>query len=246
MGHKARDLPRRLRLIRQHQKPARVLANPAAATGEENNSSSPDYRLRFCSISDPYVTPGIYPNFITAEQAAYIISHAEPHLKDSVVMNTAEQPNVVDKSIRTSKQTWISKSDPTVAAIIQKACDLVNNHPFEQTEEMQVVRYEPGEEYKFHHDSCCNDNDLCRQFVRKAGHRMRTVLIYLTDDFEGGETEFPEQNLKLKPEKHSAVVFHTMNVAGDSCHPLGRHGGLPVTSGVKWIANVWLRSEPVQ
>ena len=36
-----------------------------------------------------------------------------------------------------------------------------------------------------------------------------TLLIYLNDDYEGGEIEFPKQNIKFKPEAGSVLIFPT-------------------------------------
>ncbi len=52
---------------------------------------------------------------------------------------------------------------------------------------------------------------------------LLTFLMYLNDDFHGGETEFPWQ--KIKPMRGSALIFP---------HRLS-HQGAPVISGVKYV-----------
>ena len=56
-------------------------------------------------------------------------------------MNTSEKPDIVDPTIRTSKQAWLGKDDPVVERVIRRACALAGDHPFEHTEQLQVVRY---------------------------------------------------------------------------------------------------------
>jgi len=57
--------------------------------------------------------------------------------------------------------------------------------PERNYEYIQVVRYTPGQHYNQHMDT--SDS-----FGRSShGHRIYTLLVYLTDVEEGGETHFP-------------------------------------------------------
>lgn len=55
-----------------------------------------------------------------------------------------------------------------------------------------------------------------------------SVVLYLNDDYEGGELFFKEQNVKIKPEAGSIVIF-------PSVEPY-YHESLPVQSGIKYMA----------
>jgi prolyl 4-hydroxylase len=63
--------------------------------------------------------------------------------------------------------------------------------------------------------------------------------MYLNDDFDGGETFFPKINKKVVPELGKAVLFYSVNNNGVLLQK-SLHGGLPVQSGEKWIANKWI------
>jgi prolyl 4-hydroxylase len=115
------------------------------------------------------------------------------------------------------------------------------NLPLENAESLQVVRYEPDGYYKEHHDSCCDNTKICNDFIKRGGQRIKTVLIYLNDDFEEGSTYFPLLNKKYKPPKYSAIIFNPLAKNSNKCHPLALHAGLPVKSGIKYIANLWFR-----
>lgn len=75
--------------------------------------------------------------------------------------------------------------------------------------------------------------------------RYATILVYLNDDFTGGETIFPKLNIKIKPKIGKVLIFYSLdskeNTILDSLH-----GGLPITSGVKWICNKWYRMDTVK
>ena len=83
---------------------------------------------------------------------------------------------------------------------------------------------------------------MCKKF-NKDGYRVLTMVIYLNDDFEGGATKFPNIDKEYKPEKYSGLLFYPMNKNGDKCHDNSLHAGMPVISGEKYIANVWIRDK---
>ena len=185
-----------------------------------------------------FIEPKIYPNFITEEEAKYILEMAEYNYKESVIFGGNND------GIRKSQTYWLSKQDDIAKSIIKKVCD-IDGHTMEQTEDIQVVKYEPNGYYKEHHDSCCDDNDVCREF-KKFGNRIVTMVIYLNDDFEGGATRFSNINKDFKPKKYSGILFYPMNKNGDKCHNNSLHAGMPITSGEKYIANVWIRDKHFQ
>ena len=89
----------------------------------------------------------------------------------------------------------------------------------------RFYRYEPGQYFAPHSDG---------SFRRDNGEESRlTVLFYLNDDFEGGETAFTE--LVVQPEKGMALVFR---------HEL-IHEGRTVTSGAKYVLRSDVMFNPV-
>lgn len=78
----------------------------------------------------------------------------------------------------------------------------------------RIYKYEPDQHFKKHRDG---------SFVRNETEAsLFTLLIYLNDDFEGGETSFDRYT--VKPKRGTALVFY---------HPL-KHTGETVLSGVKY------------
>lgn len=196
------------------------------------------YEVEFKSgfISDPklFNEPHIVRNFISEEDCQKIVSHSEDKLFDSEIVGGSH------KNIRNSMQCWISKDDPIVKKIFDKACLKFNVEP-DTAESLQVVRYFPNQYYNEHHDSCCESDDSCKEFVKRGGQRKLTVLIYLNNKFSGGETNFPNLRKKFKPNPGDALIFYPLDKNLSKCHELSLHAGLPVKSGEKWIANLWFR-----
>jgi prolyl 4-hydroxylase len=72
---------------------------------------------------------------------------------------------------------------------------------------------------------------------------MWTVIVYLNEGFDGGETDFPELGIRTLGGKGDALIFRNASPAGEA-DLRTRHAGLPVTQGVKWIASRWIRQRP--
>lgn len=183
-----------------------------------------------------WIEPKIFKNLITKEDADYIIQKSEKLFTTSQIMSG------IDTNIRKSETAWIDKSDPIIYKIIKKVCD-INNLPIDNAEPLQIVRYGPSGYYNEHHDACCDENEECRNFIKFGGQRQKTMVIYLTDDFEGGGTIFPKLNKIIKPNRCDGILFNPLETGTSKCHPKALHAGMPVKSGIKYIANVWIRED---
>lgn len=192
--------------------------------------------FEYSQINDPYTKPYIITDLLTKDECSMIIKLAKDKLFDSEVLGGRQ------KQIRNSKQAWLYKGDEQVKDIINKICHKVNMS-FDNAEDLQVVRYHPEQYYNEHHDSCCDKNESCKNFIKRGGQRKLTVLMYLNDKFTEGETFFKNLNQKFKVPIGSALVFHPLAKNSHKCHPLALHAGLPVKSGEKWIANLWFREK---
>jgi len=66
------------------------------------------------------------------------------------------------------------------------------------------------------------------------------VLIYLNEDFEGGETSFPRLQLNHRGRTGDALVFGSLDAAGRP-NPQSQHAGCSPTKGEKWVFSQWVR-----
>jgi prolyl 4-hydroxylase len=189
----------------------------------------------FTSDSASWEHPQIISDILTPEECAYIIDKATPSFTRSTVVGT-EAPDVS----RTSQTAWISKTDPVAQKIFAKALEFTGK-TLDECEDLQVVKYEPNTYYREHHDSCCDGSQGCIDFEKDGGQRVATLLVYLNSDFTDGETHFPNLDLKLKAEPGSAILFRPLGSEEAKCHPKALHAGLPISSGVKYVCNAWVR-----
>jgi predicted 2-oxoglutarate/Fe(II)-dependent dioxygenase YbiX len=67
---------------------------------------------------------------------------------------------------------------------------------------------------------------------REAEFMTHSTVIYLNDDYEGGEIYFPKLNFKHKPTRGDAVIFPCSG-------PEYVHGVTEVTSGTRYTIPMW-------
>jgi len=205
----------------------------------EQNIEPPSFaELGYSDTNDEYIYPVVYNNFIDQNEANYILKNATPKFEESQTIGGG-----VDVQTRKSKTAWLDKNDPVVKTVILRVCE-IHGHSFENAEHLQVVKYGPNGFYNPHHDSTGDENKESAEFLQSGGHRVLTMLIYLNDDFTGGSTRFVNLERDVKPPKHGSILFFPLDKHNRRCHPKALHAGLPLESGEKYIANVWIRQGP--
>ena len=70
------------------------------------------------------------------------------------------------------------------------------------------------------------------------------MLVYLNEDYEGGETEFLASGRRFRGKTGDGLLFRNADLATGMPDPNSRHAGLPVTAGCKLIASRWIRQKP--
>jgi predicted 2-oxoglutarate/Fe(II)-dependent dioxygenase YbiX len=172
-----------------------------------------------------YRSPKVFEGFLSPEERQHIIKEASGRLSDSLV----DTNGIVNKEVRQSQTAWLQKTDPIVRSVMERCVGHVNK-TIDHCEQLQVLRYVEGGHYKPHQDAFKGDENS----------RLYTFILALTDDYEGGETEFPNVRKSYKLNAGDALFFHTLDSYGlDTSKAL--HGGKPVKSGEKWICNLWIR-----
>jgi len=175
-----------------------------------------------------YHEPRVLRNFIPPDVCDYIKETATDKLKPSTISNN----KIIDERIRKSETAWLDSNDPTVKYVMEK-CVSLTDRPIVNCEKLQVLKYKPGGFYKPHQDCFGTDKNK----------RMYTCIIGLNDDYEGGETVFPNLHKKYKLGKGDVLIFNTLNDWGKMTSK-AIHGGTQVMNGEKWICNLWIRVFP--
>lgn len=173
-----------------------------------------------------YEKPRVLKNVLTKDQCEHIKQLASKKLETSTVSKSRD----IDEKIRKSETAWLKASEDPIVDKLIRNCVSMTDRPFRNCEDLQVLRYKPGGFYKPHQD-CFKDD---------KNKRMYTFIIALNDEYEGGETEFPNINKRYRLEKGDALFFNTLNNY-ECMTKKALHGGVSVKSGEKWICNLWIR-----
>jgi prolyl 4-hydroxylase len=176
-----------------------------------------------------------FERLFSPEECAWLAAAAGPMLEPAVVVDPAtgvQRPDPV-RVCDSVGFTW-PLENPAVHALNRRLA-AASGSAVEQGEPLQVLRYRPGGEYRPHFDA----------IPGFANPRTLTILVWLNDDYEGGETHFPTAGLKLKGRIGDAILFRNTGPDGRR-DPASGHAGLPVRAGEKLIASRWIRARPFE
>jgi prolyl 4-hydroxylase len=179
------------------------------------------------------------PDFLSEQECETLISLSTNRLVPSVVYNG--ENDIHNEGHRRSNQTWLNDNEHKTISDISDRVAILTGTKKENQELLQLVNYGPGGYFNPHYDACNGTKDFCNRMDSELGPRYLTVLIYLNDSFSGGETVFPKLGKAVIPKKGKAVIFYNANEHDASIIEESYHGGNPVKSGEKWVANKWVR-----
>ena len=110
----------------------------------------------------------------------------------------------------------------------------------QEMEPAMVLHYAPGQYFAPHCDGL--DPSLVPQAreIARNGQRVATLLIYLNDDYQDGDTDFPDLGWRFKGARGDALWFWNVDGAG-RLDPRTRHAGLPPSGGDEWLSSQWIR-----
>lgn len=137
-----------------------------------------------------------FENFISTEEVDAFI-HSTDHQFQRSLAGDVVSP------VRTSQQAWCQVepcvNHPLVNRVHERVVN-VTGIPKPNAEFFQVLRYEPGQFYRVHHDQNADPDSL-------MGVRLFTFFIYMREPAKGGATHFPQLNLTVHPKAGSALLW---------------------------------------
>ncbi len=107
-----------------------------------------------------------------------------------------------------------------------------------------MLHYAEGEEITEHFDFVDPQLPGYAQEIAERGQREVTFLVYLNDDYEGGETAFPRLGLSHKGQRGEGLFFVNALTDG-SADVRTLHAGRTPLRGEKWIVSQFVRNRPL-
>jgi prolyl 4-hydroxylase len=173
-------------------------------------------------------------SFLSAEECRHLVTGSADLLRPSLVADPVTGA-LSAHPVRSSDSAVIGpmREDLVISAINRRIAAATNTLVL-QGEPLNVLRYRPGDQYRWHLDA----------LPGVANQRAQTVLLYLNDGYAGGETAFAYPKLTVAGAIGDALVFDNVLDQGLP-DPRTRHAGLPIRAGCKNLAARWLRQRPV-
>lgn len=177
-----------------------------------------DKFIKTCEVFDEKVCKTLIEIYETSDKKQRVDNNAVPNFTQ-VNMNAEGK---YDKFIQVLCYKFVDvvkqyKKD------LPEYCEWFPNKIF--FEELRIKKYEPGTEDQFDTHVDVQDHATAKRFL--------AFLVYLNDDFFGGETDFPYNKLTVRPKTGTVLVFPPTWQ-----YP---HRGLPVREGEpKYILSSYL------
>ncbi|HDX9588053.1 TPA: 2OG-Fe(II) oxygenase [Bacillus pseudomycoides] len=180
-------------------------------------------------LEEPLIV--VLANVLSNEECETLIEMSKNKMKRSKI-GVSRKIN----DIRTSSGTFLEENEAVTR--IESRIASIMNVPFEHGEGLHILKYTVGQEYKAHYDFFTESSAAANN------NRISTLVMYLNDVEEGGETFFSKLNLSVSPKKGMAVYFEYF-YQDEALNKLTLHGGAPVIKGEKWVATQWMRRRPL-
>lgn len=192
--------------------------------------------------ADPYIA--ICDDAFSPMDCVHAIELARGYLRPSETVDS-RTGRIIRNDYRSSSSSQLQsfQEDPWIVWLQRRLCALFDA-PLSRAEPLSVLHYAPGQQYLPHQDYL-PPNALVSDEGRRSGQRVQTVFVYLNDVESGGETDFPDLGVRIAPKRGRAVLFRNLLPDGQP-DVRTRHAGLPVETGEKWLATLWIRERPIR
>ena len=182
----------------------------------------------------------VFEGFATPAECHWVMARVRAKLAPAMVWDEASGSGKVDP-VRSNSAVELRLTElDVVTQMLRARISLATHLPEAIFEVPQVMHYSVGQEFRLHHDYLDGGEAGHEADLALRGQRIGTFLIYLNDDFDGGETEFPRAAISYRGGAGDALFFANVTPDGRP-DPLTQHAGRPPAKGEKWIFSQWIR-----
>lgn len=175
--------------------------------------------------------------FLSKEECKKLIEIIE---NQELIPSPLAKDNRNIQNIRTSTTSSLKWTNPDIYKLFLKIANHLSLPP-ERGEKLQGQKYLPGQFFKPHVDAF---REPMYDRIKASGNRVHTLMIYLNDDMEGGQTNFPLLDKSFKPEIGMALDWPNMENGVILENSL--HEGSEIKKGTKYIITSWWRENKYQ
>ena len=186
----------------------------------------------------------VFPNFVTPSVCNWLIEQARPGLKRALIYDPVGGKDIADHMRTNSAAGFDLMHADLVQAAVQWRMSIAVGVPIAHMEGPTVLHYAIGEQITNHYDFVNPRIPNYQSEFDKRGQRIVTFLVYLNDDYEGGETDFPEPGPALSRRKGNGIFFTNALPNGEPDLRMV-HAGLPPKDNEKWLMSQFIRNRVV-
>ena len=180
----------------------------------------------------------IFDGFFTPDECEEFLSRYSNDFKPMDVLGN-------DKDHRVAQGKWIfDENDMFVERYKLLVCALTGI-PISHQEAPHLVMYDVGGKYDAHHDFFHPNTDYYEGHTKVGGQRVVSTLLYLNDNFTGGETAFPKRDIIVKPKTGRILAWRNITLNSELDYN-SLHAGKPVISGKKFVLIIWTRERDLK
>jgi prolyl 4-hydroxylase len=182
------------------------------------------------------------PELAPMPVCSWLIDRARGRLQPALVYDAVSHENQLHEMRTNSMALFDYSTFDVVQFLLQARMSLTCGYAMQHFETPMVLHYEVGQQITPHFDFIdANASDYAEQ-VREQGQRMITFLLYLNDDYDGGETTFPELGIVHRGTARAGLYF--INAHADlTPNRQMLHTGSPPARGEKWVVSQFIVSK---
>jgi prolyl 4-hydroxylase len=236
-----------------------ALAGDEALVAQAGRSSTPPWKELAASIDldawrrcaparvlsdEPRVS--VFPQMLTASQCTALIGFAAGRMERARVYDPNSQAEVVDAHRSNTLARFGLEAIEFLHVLLQARMAAACGIPPLHFEAPTQLHYAVGEQIADHFDFV--DPRMARDYageIARNGQRIITFIVYLNDEYAGGETSFRKLGIVHRGSMGEGIYF--VNALPDLSPDMRMvHAGEPVASGEKWIVTQFIRSRPTR
>jgi predicted 2-oxoglutarate/Fe(II)-dependent dioxygenase YbiX len=184
----------------------------------------------------------LHENFLDDNRCTKIayLAHSLPRVPSKVgggaveskVVETMRKSSTIETSVEPFLHNLLLELNEAIKEKIEAvySCDATGFYP------PKLIEHKEGEYYRYHNDAQVLEQRDGMSCWVKTLNRDISAVLYINDEFEGGNLHFPLKETIITPKKGMLVTF-------PSGHEY-RHCVLPVTQGVRLSIVNWYETDP--
>jgi hypothetical protein len=180
--------------------------------------------------------------FVAPEVCDWLVERARGRLRAALMYDGGTKTEWVDPHRSCSDYQFDILNTDLVVQLVREKIAAVTGLPPVVMEPPRIFHYALGQDIKAHFDRL-SDGVGGYGESEYRGDRIVTFLLYLNDDYEGGDLSFPRTGFQCKGAKGDGIYFAHVDPSGKQ-EPLSLHAGLVVTRGEKWVMSQWIHDRP--